>query len=303
MSEQTESQSIESQAWTIQRVLQWSTDFLRQRGFDTARLDCELLLAHGLNLSRIQLYTNFDKPMLPEERNKFRAMLQRRVTGEPVAYLLGYKEFYGRRFDVDSAVLIPRPETEHLVEEALACANKIALAAPRILEIGVGSGCLLVSLACEIPAATIEGWDISAEALVVAARNVATHVVQDRVSLLCCDALAEKSWEVAQQFDLLVANPPYISIDDQAVQANVKKFEPAAALFAGDDGLVFYRQIAAWAGKVLVPDSGMICLEIGKDQQAMIEQIFADHGWTLANQVRDYSGIVRVLTFKAGVRL
>jgi release factor glutamine methyltransferase len=281
-------------AWTIQRILSWSTEFLRGKGSPSARLDAELLLAHALGLSRIQLYTGFDKPVLASEREPVRDFLRRRGAGEPVAYITGRKEFMGLAFTVSPAVLIPRPETEVLVETVQA-AFKGASPPARILDVGTGSGCIAVALAKHFPSAAVTAWDVSEAALAVAAEN-ARRLEADNIAFERVDAARPDVWDAAPAFDLIVSNPPYIGETERAgLAVSVRDYEPAAALFAGQDGLEFYRHLVRHAATRL-GRGGWLGLEIGFAQAAAVVALLTDAGFADVKVARDYDRHDRVVT-------
>jgi release factor glutamine methyltransferase len=281
------------ETWTIQRVLDWSIGYLKEHASDSPRLDAELLLAHTLSCSRVQLYTGYDKPLGAAEREPFKQLLKRRAQGEPVAYLTGTKEFMGLTFHVDKHVLIPRPDTEVLVETALAHAKKATVR--RILDIGTGSGCIAIALGKHLPDAAVVAWERDPEALAVARAN-AERLAAANVTLTSADALATEVWRTAgEPFDLIVSNPPYIALAERpTLPKSVVGFEPEAALFAAQDGLEFYAKFAATAADVLSP-AGVVMVEIGSTQEAAVTKIFKDHGWHVDPIVRDYQKLPRVV--------
>jgi release factor glutamine methyltransferase len=295
--------------WTIQRVLNWSSGWLAERGHtDSPRLDAELLLCKALGLKRLDLYVLFDRPLTPGERDSFRALLKRRGEGEPVAYITGVKEFMGLRFAVSPAVLIPRPDTEIVVEAALAELGAVAAArgttaegeAWRILDVGTGSGCIAIALASRLPKATVEAWDVSDAALDVARQNGAALGVAERFHACKKDALDSASWDGVGPFDLVISNPPYIPQGERDVlPRSVVAFEPSSALFAGADGMTFYRELAAMAPRVLGPE-GRLVVEIG----ALVETpepaacaVFEQAGWPKGRVKRDYGKKDRAIVF------
>jgi release factor glutamine methyltransferase len=278
--------------WTIGRVLTWSTTYLKDCGqTDSPRLDAELLLAHSLCMTRIQLYTEFDKPLSAQEREPFKVSLKRRSAGEPVAYITGSKEFMGYDFAVGPQVLIPRPDTEVLVEAALAAMK--AIEAPRVLDIGTGSGCIALSLALKQPAARVTAWDVDEAALAVAKGN-AVKLGAD-VEFVHCDALADAAWQVGKPYDLIVSNPPYIRPDERpTLPQSVLGFEPEHALFAPPDGLLFYRQLALKA-PLIMNAGGRLFLEIGSTQAADVSAILVSAGWHQVQCVKDWERRDRVI--------
>ncbi|MCX7977944.1 MAG: peptide chain release factor N(5)-glutamine methyltransferase [Bdellovibrionaceae bacterium] len=278
----------------LREVLIKSTEYLRSKGSPTPRLDAELLLARGLNLRRLDLYLQFDRPMNEKDLDSCRALITRRGQGEPVAYILGEKEFWGEVFEVGPGVLIPRPETEILVEEVL---NSVKTQSRidqelRIVDLGTGSGCIGLSLVKALPNARLLAIDTSAEALVIAQRNANRLEVIDRVKFIKADAAIPPE---CNPVDVLVANPPYISLNDDCVEADVKKFEPHSALFSGVTGLEHLRAwLTGWL-PYLAPQA-IVVFEIGWKQGEMAKQIFDATGKFLTTGiVRDLAGHDRVI--------
>ena len=320
----TETAAAGLEAWTIGRILTWSADFLRGKGLvDSPRLDAELLLGHALKLARIQLYMQFDKPLSAAEREPFKGFLQRRSRGEPVAYITGEKEFMGYRFEVSPAVLIPRPDTEVLVEqildwakartkaESLAVAHDADAAegegageavgtaeAPswHILDVGTGSGCVASSLALKLAAANVQvsAWEVDASALANAKANAAR--LGASVAFSQCYALEAASWDGDEAYDIIVSNPPYISPDEATdLSRSVAGFEPQQALFAPPDGLSFYRALAVLAPRRLKA-GGRLAVEIGSTQADAVQQILAEAGWQNISLRQDWSRLDRVVS-------
>lgn len=255
---------------TIKEVLDKTTTFFKAKGFLSPRLDAELILAHGLGLERLQLYLKFDQPLKEPELEKLRDFVKRRTTGEPIAYILGKKDFYKNSFVVNKAVLIPRPETETLVEMA---ANFIETKKPfetfNVLDIGGGSGCIGISLAKEFPEISVTIIEKSNEAADVIKENISLNQVNN-VTVYNLDAddiegFVEEYSTGHPEFDLIVSNPPYIDIEDKDVEDNVRKFEPQDALFAPDKGYVFLKN---WANKYssLLNENGKMIFEMGYTQ-------------------------------------
>ena len=278
--------------WTVRTLLHWTTDFLSKKGIDAPALEARLLLAHVLDCKPIEvLVRSFDEPT-DAERTKFRELIGRRVQGWPVAYLVGSKDFYLLRFEVTPAVLIPRPDTETLVQQALDLLKERPAA--RVLDIGTGSGCIAISLAHGCPGIEVLAVDVSPDALDVARRNAKSHGVADRVRFAQGDLFAPVAGE--SPFDLIVSNPPYICPSDIAALApDVRDHEPRIALDGGPDGLAFYRRLAADAGAYLKP-GGTLLLEIGYDQNDAVRALFAGRAdWTLGETIRDLGNRHRVI--------
>jgi release factor glutamine methyltransferase len=225
-------------ARTVLDVVRLSTTYLSEHGSDTARLDAELLMAHALQIERLGVYLQFDRPLTDDELDTVRTLLRRRGRGEPIAHLTGRREFYGRSFRVSPAVLIPRPETETLVERALKAAREQG-GELRIADLGTGSGCLACTLAAELPSATVIASDLSAAALAVAAENAEALGVADRVLFV------EGGWTegLVADLDLVVSNPPYVTAAEMEQLPRDVSFEPRLALDGGEDGLDAYRAL------------------------------------------------------------
>ncbi len=225
---------------TLIDVLRLSTTYLGDHGSTSARLDAELLCAQALGLRRIDLYLQFDRPLDERELTSIRELIRRRGKGEPVAHITGVREFYGRPFTVTRDVLVPRPETETLVERAVALLRAHAGGSPRVADLGTGSGCIAITLAAEVPGLDVVGTDVSPAALDVARANA--EALDVAVSFVEC------SWAdlIAGRFDLVVSNPPYVTaVELEVVDRDVRDFEPHGALLGGDDGLDAYRDLIA----------------------------------------------------------
>ncbi len=279
---------------TAQALLNSARRALQDRGNPTPLLDARLLLQNAADISREALIADPDRRISPEAAARFRSFLDRRLAGEPVSRLLGYREFYGRRFKITAATLDPRPDTETLIEAALA---RMPRDEPcRIIDLGTGSGAIGVTLLSERPHATAVMTDISAAALAVARENAGLHGVLERSSFI------EGSWfaGVSQLFELILSNPPYIPRAIlSTLEPEVKDFDPGTALDGGADGLDSYREIAAGAGQFLAA-SGHVIVEIGEGQASDIEDIFADQGFDPAGRWKDLAKHVRCLGFAQG---
>ncbi|MEY2726109.1 MAG: Release factor glutamine methyltransferase [Planctomycetota bacterium] len=280
--------------WTVQRILEWTTGFLRQKGIESPRLEAELLLAHARGCPRIRLYTDFNTPLTDAQRSSMRELVTRRSKREPIAYLVGHREFYGRSFDVSPAVLIPRPETETLVD---VCLELIPPSQPlQLLEVGIGSGCISITLARQRPEVLLTSTDISSEALEVAARNVAKHDVADRVSLIHGDTLQPLlQANPSRRFDGLVSNPPYVCDHERGqLQPEVDLHEPPAALYAGPDGLNIVRSILQQAPQILNP-SAFIALELDPQQCPTVCTLLQQAGFSNCRIRQDSAGRDRIV--------
>lgn len=277
---------------TLKEVLEKTVLFFKQKNFESARLDTELLLMHGLGLkNRVDIYLKYESPLNKEELDRCRELVRRRSTGEPVAYIINEKHFFNDQFYVDSRVLIPRPETEILAEKALDWLKKNKPQSPKILDLGTGSGCLGLSLVKHFSDSQVTLVDISSDALAVAQKNAEILGLLDRVTFVHSAVQDLKFLE--QSFDLVVANPPYISEDDPNVQESVKKFEPSLALFSRDNG---YQDLKNWSllSARWLKKPGFMGFELGLGQSKSIVSHFQN--MNLLDQiytVEDLSGIAR----------
>ena len=282
---------------SVREAVLWGARVLEQHGCDSPRLDAELLLAHALGLSRARLLAQFDRALSPAELTRYRQLIERRRAHEPVAYIVGHQEFYGLDFYVDRRVLIPRPETELLVEKAIELAGRVGDRGyglyPLILaDVGTGSGAIAVSLAVHLPQATIYALDSSAEALEVAVRNVRRHGVEGRVHLLRGDLLSP----LPEPVDIIVANLPYVGETELAeLPPEIRCYEPLSALDGGPDGLRHIRRLLAQAREYFRPH-GAVLLEIGATQGEAVAELARRHFPTAEIEIaRDYGGLDRVV--------
>ena len=276
-----------AECWTVLKLLRWTADYFAGRGLDAPRLDAELLLAATLGLDRVGLYVNFERPLQADELATYRERVRRRAGREPLAYILGQAEFWSLPLKVTPAVLIPRPETELLVEEALPrlCGRQ------QLLDVGTGSGALAIALAHERHELTVTAIDLSPAALAVAAENARSNGVAERI----CFAQHDLGQLPPGPFDLVVANPPYIPSGELAgLMPEVRDFEPPLALDGGIDGLDAYRALARQAGTVLTA-AGWLLVEVGSGQAAAVQQLFAGVGLKELFVSRDLAGIERVV--------
>ena len=235
--------SNEPNLLTIIDLLNRSSKYLKEKKIENPRLNAERLLANVLDISRVQLYLQYDRTLIPEETNRYRDLIRRRSQNEPLQYILGQTEFMGIAFTVAPGVLIPRPETELLVEKTLALKNRFASAPPRIWDIGTGSGCIAVSLALHWPGCQLTGSDVSGEALAQAEENARRHGVSGLIRFIRHDILQE-SPPYAEPPDIIISNPPYISQKEyEGLADEIKNFEPPEALTDGENGLRFYDRI------------------------------------------------------------
>jgi release factor glutamine methyltransferase len=275
--------------WTTLSVLDWTTKRFTEAGISSARLEAQVLLAHVLGCTRTQLYTGFDKPLAEPELAGYRDLIKRRLAGESVAYLVGEHEFWGLPFTVDASVLVPRPDTETVVEVARGL--RTDRSAPcRVLDLCTGSGAIAVALAKELPAATIVATDVSDAAVAIARKNADRNGVADRV-----EVRAGNLWQPVpgERFDLITANPPYIASAVIPTLASEVRREPVLALDGGADGLQFYDRICAAAREHLEP-GGALVVEHGYDQAEAIRMRFEVAGLTRVTLVHDLGKNPRV---------
>lgn len=282
----------ETATWTIGRLLEWTTNYLRDHGSETPRLDAELLLAEACGCQRIDLYTRFAEEPTEERREKFRGLVRRRAEGMPVAYLLGRREFYSRPFLVTPDVLIPRPETEFLIIQLL---DRIAdrNRPVEIADLGTGSGILAVCAAGELPAARVLALDISPAALAVAQSNATAHGVTDRIEFLESDLFSAVPAD--RQFDFILSNPPYISTGEMSGLSRDLSYEPRLALEAGPEGTEIIRRIIREAGDRL-RSGGSLLMEISPRLDRSVVALLASDGrYGAAAITKDLSGQPRVV--------
>ncbi len=262
------------QRWTIRDVLEWTSSHFRDKGIDTPRLDAEVLLAHALGTDRVYLYMNLDRPLSQEERKQFREHVIRRGAREPVALITGVKEFWSIPFIVAPGILIPRPDTEILVQAVLDEVQDIDN--PQILEVGTGTGAVAVSLATENPSVHILATDTDATALRIAHRNAEAAGVSQSVTFAMSDLFA--TVDRAQKFHVICSNPPYVPTRDiGGLQPEIKDYEPVRALDGGRDGLDIIRRMAGQAKDYLLP-GGALILEFGDGQEQAVETILSTQG-------------------------
>ena len=282
--------------WTVGRLLTWTTDWLTGRGSESPRLDAEVLLAFVRGCPRIALYTAFDVPVNEEERARFRGLVKRRGEGEPVAYLVGNREFFSLSFGVSPAVLVPRPETEQLVVRVLDLCQTAGPAGqrPRIIDVGTGSGAIVVTLAKRLPQAEFVATDISSEALAVARDNAKRHGVANRIEFVECDLLGDR--RAAGPWDVIVSNPPYVREDEfDALPRDVRLHEPRMALVAGPTGVEVIGRLAAAAAEQLVP-GGWLLVEVGPSTAAAAEEIIAAQtALSLEPTLKDMAALPRIV--------
>lgn len=283
--------------WTIMRLLQWTTEHLKKSGSSSPRLDAEVLLSHARNCQRIELYTAFNEEPPEEVKAKFRELIKRRALGEPVAYLVGKKEFYSLSFQVAPGCLIPRSETEHLVIECLDRAKPILQSATsnplRIADVCTGSGCVAIAIAKHLELANIVAVDISEQALDIAKSNVASHRLESKIELRLGDLLT--SFE-PESLDFIVSNPPYVSESEYAdLDRSVKNYEPKVALVSGETGMELIEQIAIQGQDKLKPSGWLLCELSPMIADRSLEFVKGLGKWKNEALVKDLAGNKRIL--------
>jgi release factor glutamine methyltransferase len=286
-----------TEPWTIARIAAWIAKDLAAREVPSPRLEAELLVAHALKLRRLDIFLRHDQPLSPEELTMIRALVERRRRHEPLAYLTGEREFYGRTFTVDRRVLIPRPETEHLVDAVVAFLRARAETPSAVLDLCTGSGCIAVTVALAVPHATLDAVDLSPAALEVARANVARHKLAERVTLhegSLFKPLGDK------RVDVIASNPPYIPSDEiPGLMPDVSQHEPHLALDGGPDGTVVLRALLAAVPARLNP-GGLLAVEVGHDQGPWAVHEATAVGLLDARMEKDLAGFPRVLLARAG---
>ena len=288
-------------AWTIGELLKVSADYLKQKGIDSPRLSAEILLAHRLHLTRVKLYLQYDQPLTEQEVEGYRALVRRRLNREPVQYITGAQEFWSMEFIVNPSVLIPRPETEVLVEQAVLLGKEdpnLQREGINLLDLGTGCGALAVVLAREFEKALICATDLSEEALGVARLNAERLGVKDRIEFKCGDLFVPFAGEAAR-FNLILSNPPYISTEAfEALPPEVRDHEPKSALDGREQGMYYIDRILKEAAGYLLP-GGWILMEMDPEQTPKAIRILEDTGrFTEHRRIQDYSHRYRMVMAK-----
>ncbi|MGE0479034.1 MAG: peptide chain release factor N(5)-glutamine methyltransferase [Phycisphaerae bacterium] len=292
-----EASGTQAGPWTVARLLGWTRDFLERRRLESPRLCAEILLAHAMGCERIQLHARWDTTPESGAVDRFRELVKRAADGAPIAYLTGAKEFFSLTFEVTPDVLIPRPETEILVERVIHLARRPDAGLQRVLDLGTGSGCIAIALARHLPGVAVCASDVSAAALAVAKRNAERHQLADRIEFRAGDLFA--AWD-EQRFDVIVSNPPYVATTAAgSLPRHVRDYEPTGALFAGEDGLAVIRRIVADAPQRLNA-GGWLLLEIAYDQAAALRALLAAPSWAEVVLHRDGGGHERVAQARCG---
>ncbi len=278
----------------LKEVFEKSVQFFKDKKIETARLDAELLIAHALKIERVQIYVKYEQPLKEEEISLCRESIRRRSAGEPVAYIIGEKGFYGLTFKVGAGVLIPRPETESIVEDALLFIKQKKLENPRILDLGAGTGCIGLSILKNANTANLVCVEKSPEAYKYLVENTANLKLDNRTQTILND-IEELNFADLGHFDIVVSNPPYIANGDAAVEENVKKFEPSAALYAEEKGLYFIKSWITKSIEILKKD-GLLLFEIGSTQGAQARHFAEDKKiFSEVRIIKDLSGLDRTL--------
>ena len=278
--------------WRVIDLIEWTTEYFERHEIPTPRLDAELLLGHLLQKSRLQLYLSFEMPVFQEALSKFRELIKRRIDHTPVSYLTNHKEFMSLNFYVDSRVLIPRPETETLVETVLQHQKNSC----RFVEIGTGCGAIAISFSHHRPGWELIATDLSKEALEVAQQNALTHNCADRLTFLQGDLFDPLRELPNPRFDWIASNPPYVGTGEASIlPPDVREHEPEIALFAGPDGLDIIRRIVTDAPQFLNAD-GKLILEIGCNQSHAVQDLIKSQpAYKHYEVIKDYADIERVL--------
>jgi release factor glutamine methyltransferase len=281
---------------TVLEGIQKSTEFLQKKGVESPRLHAELLLAHVLKLPRMKLYLNFERALTDMETDQLRDLVKRRGNREPLQHIVGSTSFCGFEIAVNRNVLVPRPETELLAEEAWRFLSTINSQPSTALDFGTGSGCIAIATAAKVPAATVYALDVSDEALGLAKQNAERNNVAGRITFISGNGFAAlKTMTDLPQFDLIVSNPPYIpSAEIETLDPEVRDFDPRGALDGGADGLNFYRELALEA-RAFLKSTGKIMLEFGDGQADAIAQLFTEQKWIVEGIREDYTQRQRIL--------
>jgi len=278
----------------IKELLNRTDKFLSERGIESSRLDAEVLLADLLDMERINLYVKYDYPLRNSELKAYRERIKKRAKRIPAAYIIGKKEFMSLEFEINSSVLIPRPETENLVEEVINYCRENDLEDAQIIDVGTGSGAAAVSLAHYLPDAKIVGADISEAAVKTARKNAEKFDLCERLSMVKSDLLEGFISRDISGIDIIISNPPYISTEEMEELPPEVKNEPRSALEAGKKGLYYYKKLIPQSEKLL-KDGGRIFLEIGSSQAADVKNIFSEK-WSQIEVIKDYAELDRIIS-------
>jgi len=282
--------SKKNKTWRIIDIINWGEKYLKDRSFDSPRNEIEILLLHLIGCKKIDLYLDFEKVIKPEDLITLRGWIKRRVNREPIQHIIGHSEFYGRRFIVNQDVLIPRPETETVIDISIDALSKKNT--PVIIDIGTGSGCIGITLALEIPHSKVFAIDISEAALSIAKKNAAIYNLKN-IEFIKMDFLSK---DIKHNVDLLVSNPPYIPQKEiSSLMRDVKDYEPMLALTDNRNGLVFYKKFSKIIPNV-VKKNGVTILEVGRgDHHNKVKEVFSKDGYNDIETIRDLNKDIRVL--------
>lgn len=288
----SDSPQDKEEVWTFQKLHLWTRNFLTDKGFESAELETQLLMAHAFGCKKVEIFTRYAEKASDEGRARLRALIKQRGEGKPIAHLVGYKEFFSLQFEVNPSVLIPRDESQWIVIECLKLAKEMD--SPRILDLGTGSGNLPISIATQNNKAKLVTVDISEDALEVARRNSEKHQVSDRIEFVQSD-LFESLGEV-EPFHFVISNPPYIKSGDIAtLERDVRDYDPHLALDGGEDGLAVIARIVTEA-KDYLQQEGYLIFEIGSDQEEEARGLVESVGdYTLHPTIKDHQGHPRVI--------
>ncbi|PCJ61347.1 MAG: protein-(glutamine-N5) methyltransferase, release factor-specific [Planctomycetota bacterium] len=283
------SEDVENKIWNTMEILDWATNYFKKKNIDTPRLDAQLLLSHCLKISKMELYAYFDRPISVEERTHFKELIKRRIKREPVAYILGTKGFWKYDFKVNKHVLIPRPDSEVLIEKSIDWIKDKKESTLSVIDIGTGSGCLAISLKKELPDIQMVAVDISKEALEIAKENATS--LECEIEFIESNLLSKIK---PQLFDLIISNPPYISSNEyQMLQEEITQYEPILALVSENNGLEHYEKILK-SSKQYLKDDGLLLIEIGDHRKNDLLALAKNH-FIHTNIGLDLSGNERVL--------
>ena len=288
---------VEEKVWTVIDIIKWGTGYLAEKGFDEARLTVELLLGETLGVKRFDLYVKHDQPLKKSELDKFKVLLKRRLSHEPVQYILGKTNFYSIEIKVDKRALIPRPETEILAEAVIEhCRTFLSQKdVVRVLDVGTGSGCLAIAVAKFVKNSSVVAIDKSAAAIELAKENARGTGTEEKITFVQSDFLKLESNVFETGFDVIISNPPYIPENELASLArDIRDFEPVDALSDGRDGMTFFRRISEAAPRLL-RDGGWVFVETADGQAKEVARIFSENGGTDLLVKKDLSNIERVV--------
>ena len=278
---------------TVIKAVELSEEYLRKKGIDEARANAELMLAEILHCKRLDLYLQFDRPLNEKEKQVYREWLQRRANGEPLQYITGNVEFYGLKLKVNSSVLIPRPETELLVEKIIK--DNRESKGLKILDVGTGSGNIAIALEINLDSANVTSIDISKEAIETATENAKNNSATERLTFENIDIFDEGAISKLNSFDIIVSNPPYVPEEEmENLQKEIKDFEPVEAVTDGADGLRFFTRIVE-ASEKLLKQNGKIYFEVGEGEAEKVAAILKENNFLNIEIINDYNGIPRIV--------